>query len=174
MFVRDYLTKHSLFNSLMALPFVLFFGQNAKAQQKPPRPIEVIVNPAQGLIFGAFYQGVSGGTVTVYSNGTRSVGGDIIQANLGYPFSPAIFEVEALPGTLISILNGPDITLYGSNGGSMNLHIGESSRGSSFITNAVAPSTTQFALGGTLTVGNPLANPRGNYSGSFTVTFIQE
>ena len=174
MAAREYLAKYLLFILMMAFLFISSVWKDANAQVKPPRPISITVNPAQGLIFGAFYQGVSGGTVIIYSNGARSVTGDIIQANLGYSFSPAIFEVEALPGTLISILNGPDIILNGSNGGSITLRIGVSSRGTSFVANTIAPLTTQVTIGGTLTVGNSLANPPGNYSGAFSITFIQE
>ena len=146
----------------------------ALAQEPPPRPIAIYVNPAQGLIFGAFFQGASGGTVIIYPDGSRSVTGSIVQANLGYPFSSAVFEVEANPGTLISILNGPNTTLSGSNGGTLTLQIGASSTGSPFIATATPPSRTQVRIGGTLIVGSPLANPVGNYSGTFNVTFIQE
>lgn len=146
----------------------------ANAQQQPPRPVTIYVNPSQGLIFGAFFQGISGGTVIIYPDGSRTVTGSIVQANLGYPFSPAIFEVDANPGTLISILNGPDVTLTGSNGGFLQLHVGASSTGSPFITTAVPPVRTLVRIGGTLIVGSPLANPAGSYSGSFSVTFIQE
>lgn len=144
------------------------------AQPPPPRPISIYVNPAQGLIFGAFFQGVSGGTVSVFSDGSRSSTGSIVLANLGYPFSPAIFEVDANAGTMVSIMNGPDVTLTGNHGGSISLHIGTANTGSSFITSVVPPSRTQVRIGGTLTVGNPLANPSGNYSGTFSVTFIQQ
>jgi hypothetical protein len=144
------------------------------AQEPPPRPISVYVNPAQGLIFGAFFQGVSGGTVTVYPDGSRSVSGSIVQANLGLPFSPAVFEVDANPGTLISIMNGPDVILTGSNGGTLSLHIGTASTGTPFITTATPPARTIVRIGGTLTVGSPPANPAGNYNGIFSVTFIQE
>jgi hypothetical protein len=53
----------------------------AHAQVLPPRPVAVYVDPARGLIFGAFFQGVSGGTVIIYPNGSRSVTGSIVQAN---------------------------------------------------------------------------------------------
>src|SRR6266487_2537833 len=94
---------------------ILFYGTillllnsfAAKSQELPPRPISIYVNPAQGLVFGAFFQGVSGGALTIYPDGSRSVTGDIIEATLGIPFSPAIFEVDANPGTVVSILNGP-------------------------------------------------------------------
>ena len=152
----------------------LAWYSRAAAQPPPPRPIAVYVNPAQGLIFGAFFQGIAGGTVIVYPDGSRSVTGDVVQANLGIPYSPAIFEIEAQPGTLISILNGADVTLHGSNGGALILHLGTSSTGSPFITTVAPPGRTQVRIGGTLTVGSPLANPPGAYSGTFAVTFIQE
>jgi len=150
------------------------FSFSVVAQPPPPRPISIYVNPAQGMIFGAFFQGVSGGTVILYPDGSRTVTGSLVQANLGYPFSPAIFEVDANVGTMVSIMNGPDVTLSGSNGGTLSLHIGAASTGSSFVTSVAPPSRTQVRIGGTLTVGNQLANPSGNYSGTFSVTFIQQ
>ena len=149
-------------------------ASTVEAQPPPPRPISIYVNPAQGLIFGAFFQGISGGTVVLFPDGSRSVTGSLVQANLGYPFSPAIFEVDANVGTMVSIMNGPDVTLTGSNGGTLNLHIGAASTGTSFITTVSPPSRTQVRIGGTLTVGNALANPSGNYTGTFSVTFIQQ
>lgn len=146
----------------------------AHAQPPPPRPLSIYVNPAQGLIFGAFFHGVSGGSVIIYPDGSRAVTGDIVQANLGMPFSPAIFEIDADAGTTISILNGPDATLTGSNGGTLLLHIGNASTGNLFITHAIPPDRTQVRIGGSLSVGNSLANPPGIYSGTFSVTFIQE
>lgn len=150
------------------------FGLSVHAQEAPPRPISLYVNPAQGLIFGAFFQGVAGGSVIIYPDGSRSVTGDLLQANLGLPFSPAIFEIDANPGTVISILNGPDAILTGSNGGSLTLHVGNASTGTIFISSAISPDRTQVRIGGTLTAGSPLANPAGVYSGSFSVTLIQE
>jgi hypothetical protein len=159
------------------LPYVLFlliYGLTVQAQPPPPRPINVFINPAQGLIFGAFFQGVTGGTVILFPDGSRSATGDLVLANLGVPFSPAIYEIDANAGTLISILNGPDVMLTGSNGGTIRLHIGNSSPASPFITTAIPPGRTQVRIGGTLTVGSPLANPSGSYNGTYSVTFIQQ
>lgn len=153
---------------------LLLCCERAAAQPPPPRPIAVYVNPAQGLIFGAFFQGIAGGSVIIYPDGSRAATGDIVLANLGQPYSPAIFEIEAQPGTLISILNGPDVPLNGSNGGTIVLHVGTASTGTPFITTVAPPGRTQVRVGGTLTIGSPLANPPGAYSGSFAVTFIQE
>ena len=143
------------------------------AQQKPPAPISVAFNPAQGLRFGAFFQSPSGGTVVVNPNGTRTVTGGVIEADMGYAYAPATFEITANPGTLITIVNGPDVVLSGSNGGSMTLHLGSSSPASPFITTVASPMQTAVNIGGTLYVGSPVANPSGYYTGSFLVTFMQ-
>jgi hypothetical protein len=153
---------------------LLTLSQKIHAQQPPPAPITVYANPAQGLMFGAFFQGVTGGTVIINPDGSRSTTGDLVQANFGIMFSPAIIEVTGNVGTVVTILNGPDVTLNGSNGGTIRLHLGSSSTGSPFITTAVPPAYNQVRIGGTLTVGNPLANPSGSYSGTFSVTFIQQ
>jgi hypothetical protein len=145
-----------------------------KAQQLPPNPFSIYSNPAQGLFFGAFYQGMMGGSVIVYPDGSRSSTGDVVPVNLGFPFSPAILEIEAPLGTRIAILNGPDATLSGSNGGTITLHIGSSDIGSPFVTTIAPPGRTQVRIGGTLYIGSTLANPEGSYNGMFSITFIQE
>lgn len=145
-----------------------------KAQQPPPRPISVAFNPAQGLRFGAFFQSASGGNVIVSSSGIRTSTGSVILADLGYTYGAAQFDITANPGTLISILNGPDVTLSGSTGGSMTMHIGNSSPSSPFVTSVTPPAYTTVSIGGTLTVGNPVANPSGAYTGVFYITFVQE
>jgi len=166
---------NNIVNTLIGvLTFLLFSPLSAHAQEPPPRPISIYVNPAQGLIFGAFFQGPTGGTVIIYPDGSRAVTGSVGQANLGFPYSPAIFEVDANPGTLITIMNGSDATLTGSNGGTLSMHIGTSSPASPFTATAISPARTQIRIGGTLTVGVPAANPPGSYSGTFSVTFIQQ
>lgn len=150
----------------------LLWVQAIHAQEEPPRPIAIYT--AQNLSFGAFFQGVSGGTVTVDYDGVRTVTGDIIPASLGYSFYPLIVDVDAEPGVLITILNGPDATLTGSNGGTLTVHLESANTGSPFINTVSPPSRLQVRIGATLTVGNPAANPAGSYSGSVYVTFIQE
>src|ERR1700678_622058 len=118
---------------------LFLFSLSATAQPPPPRPIAVYANPAQGMIFGAFFQGASGGTVILNPDGSRSSTGSLILANLGYPYSPALFSIDANVGTVISIMNGPNVTLTGSNGGSITLHLGTSSPGSPFTTTIVSP-----------------------------------
>lgn len=171
---QTYLTWSKLPILICIWLIAMFSGLRSFAQPKPPKPFAIYTNPAQGLIFGAFFQGTLGGSVVLYPDGSRSTTGDIIGASLGYPFSPAIFEVEAELGQHISILNGPDVVLTGSNGGTLTLHIGSSNVGSPFISAVAPPGRTQVIIGGTLYVGNSLSNPVGSYSGTFSVTFIQE
>jgi hypothetical protein len=148
----------------------------AQAQQPPPppRPISVYADPQQGLVFGTIFRGPTGGNIIIYPDGSRSVTGDLIESNLGPPFSSAFFEVEANPGTVVSILNGPDVVLHGSNGGTAILEIGDASTGSPFITLEQPPVRTMVRIGGVLRVGGPLTTISGVYSGSFYVTFIQQ
>ena len=153
--------------------FSLLIYVSVSAQEMPPRPISVTVNTSQNLSFGNFAQGALGGTVSVSSSGMRSWTGNIVLL-VGGSVSPALFDVVANPGTIITIVNGSDVSLNGSNGGNLTLHIGTSSTGSPFITSVARPSPTHVYIGGTLTVGSPGANPPGDYSGMFQVTFVQQ
>jgi hypothetical protein len=133
----------------------------------------VTVTP-QSLGFGAFYPGAAGGTVTINPSGARSATGDVVLLNLGFSFTPALYEIVGNPGTVITLLNGSDVSLAGSNGGSMTLHIGISDPLSPFVLTVPYPMPTQLRIGGTLTVGNIGANPPGAYTGTFNVTFNQQ
>jgi hypothetical protein len=152
---------------------LLFFigTMPAGAQEDPPIPIAISVYLEQGLNFGAFVQGVSGGTIYVYPDGSRSVTGDIILVNLGFIVSPVIFLVDANLGTVISILPVGDVTLNGSNGGSLTMQIDDTDPVLPHITTSLQ---TQIRMGGALIVIDPGANPPGTYSGSFSITFVQE
>ncbi len=142
------------------------------AQPDPPRPITVTTN--QNLAFGAFYHGSGGGDITITTAGTRSSTGDIILLGLSYVYAPALFDIVANEGTLINLLPLPDVTLTGSNGGSMTLRFGIPDPEPPFVTTALPPSTTQMKLGGILSVEDPGSNPPGSYSGTFDLIFIQE
>jgi hypothetical protein len=144
------------------------------AQQNPPHPIKIYSYPEQGLQFGAFCQGIIGGTVIITPDGSRTTTGDIVQLSLGHLFSAAFFEVEGEPGTRVTILKGSDVILLGNTGGTLTLELGDSDPLSPFIITSGPPSRTQVRIGGTLHVGSPLANPPGNYNGTVSITFIQE
>jgi hypothetical protein len=171
-YVHLYKSMKRLLHVIVLVSCFMIIYLPGKSQEDPPKPMSVTT--FQNLSFGAIIQGFSGGTVIIYPSGSRSVTGDILQVNLGYSYYPAIFEVGANLGTLVTILNGPDVTLHGNNGGTMTFHLGESDPPSPFINTLHPPGLTQVRIGGTLTVGSALANPAGNYSGVFSVTFIQE
>lgn len=158
----------------LVIPFCLIvclfvFHSQAKAQEpeQPPKPIKVTVDLLRNLNFGTFCYSNSSGKVIIDPNGVRSSLGDIILINSNT--SAALFYVEAIPGTQITILNGPDAILSG-NRGTMFLKIGDSSPRSPFTSSG----TNAIAIGGILTVGTKDANPPGDYSGTFSVTFVQE
>lgn len=159
-------TALSIFCSLL-LAFMCF---SANAQEHPPRPMQV--STLQNLSFGAFIQGTVGGKVIIDPQGSRSITGDLIPTFMGYNYFPAIFEIDAIPGSVINIVFGSDVILNGNHGGTLHLHVDKSLPNSPFI-KAVGTST-QVRIGGTLTVGNAAANPAGNYIGSFSITFVQQ
>lgn len=161
--------------TLFALVLILSSGIGNAQFGPPPPPRKIVVTPtAQGLSFGAFYHGPAGGTVTVNSAGSRTSGGSVVLLGMGYTFTPALFEIIGNPGTIVTLLNGPDVLLNGSNGGSLLLHIGDSTPVSPFVLTVPYKVVTQLRVGGTLTVGGPGGNPPGSYSGTFTIIFNQQ
>jgi len=173
--IKDILSHRILFKSIITLGVLLFMTSTiVHGQEKPPRPLSVSVNLSQNLNFGAFYHGNVGGSVIIYNDGSRSSTGDVVLLTMGYNFSTGLYDVVANPGTLVSILNGPDAILTGSNGGFMLLHLGDTDPPSPFIITTQPPASTQISIGGTLMVGNSLQNPPGNYGGTFDVTLVQE
>ncbi len=166
-------TKKTINYVIFGLIFTLF-SFYAKAQENPPIPVQVQVSTAQFLNFGDFIVGSGIGTVTINSNGSRSNTGDTYLLNIGATPSAALFDVTANPGTIIQIQPQSSITLDGSNGGSMTLNIDGYSTGQTFISTASPPSVNSVYVGGTLTSGGSSANPPGQYTGNFTLTFIQQ
>lgn len=169
-----HLTRKILMRCAICAAPMLFAGGHAIAQRGQPHAVTVSAIPGQGLNFGAFTEGSTGGTVTLLPTGNRIATGDVILFGLGHNYAPALFEIEAEPGTVIAILKGPDALLTGSAGGSLSLNIGMSNPSSPMITTAVPPARTLLSTGGTLTVGSPSANPPGHYSGYFYITIIRE
>jgi hypothetical protein len=158
------------------LIFAFFFIAINKfyAQENPPIPINVEVSTAQFLNFGSFAVGSSVGSVTVDSYGTRSFTGDVILLNTGATVSPALFDVYANPGTLINIAHASSFTLLGTSGQTIELNIDDYSTGKTFITTMNSSLPNPVYIGGTLNLGPISANGPGAYSGTFSITFIQE
>lgn len=145
------------------------------AQPNPPRPVVVTVNYSQPLAFGAFTPGASGGTVTVSAaGGTRSSTGTVILLNMGIIYTPAMFYINANPGSVISLLSGPPTIINGSNGGTLSLQVNGSFPTSPFVTTVPYQQQTTVLVGGILSVGSIASNPPGYYSGTIDVTFVQE
>ncbi len=150
------------------------FAQTSPTDTIPKDPARISVFNLQNLNFGCFSQGINGGTVFLSPSGFRTANGDVVLLNIGLAPSQAIYEIDAPINTIISILNGPNILLIGSNGGSMIMSVGAADRSSPFITTVQSPSRTIVNIGGTLIVGNPSTTVPGSYSGTFYIDFIQE
>jgi hypothetical protein len=157
--------------------FLLLGNIQGFAQENPPIPIDVEVRTARFLDFGAFITGNSTGTVHVSYNSTRTATGDVILIN-GKNVTSALFDVFAIPGTIINIVPASsNFTLTGSNGGTMYLSIADSdfSTGPTFITQGNSNTPNEVYVGGTLNVSSvDSANPPGNYTGTIIINFIQE
>lgn len=173
--MKSYKTNKTIYSSKVIFIFcgliLVLISFSANAQEQPPRPLQITT--FQNLSFGAFIQGNVGGNVIIDPQGSRSITGDLIPfGSMGYPYYPAIFEIDAIPGSLINIVFGPDVTLVGNNGGTLLLHVDKSLPSSPFIN--TKSTSTQVRIGGTLSVGNSIANPAGNYIGTFSITFVQQ
>jgi hypothetical protein len=117
--IKLFKTRMNLRVSISIIITLIYF--QSYAQENPPRPVSVSV--VQSLSFGAFSNGISGGDVTISPFGMRYATGSIILIDMGYLYYHAIFCVAGNPGTILHILNCPDETLTGSNGGTLILHI---------------------------------------------------
>lgn len=150
------------------------------AQTGPDLPQRTAtVRATQKLNFGdmTILSGSSGGTVTVDFNGMRSNTGSVILLNIGNPVQQAIFEVKICPGRMVNVTFPSTAVLTGSNGGSMLLHLGPTSiggSGSSFVSNKGCDDIHLISVGGTLDVGAIGTNPAGLYTGTFSLTFVQQ
>jgi hypothetical protein len=162
--------------TLLALLIISFTGivNETLAQQMPPRPVIVTANPSQPLAFGAFALSLTGGTVTVHTDGSRSSTGNIFLIGMGYLYSSAMFYIRTDPGTVISLLNPAPSILTGSGGGSMTLTIDSTDPITPFVTTVPITELTTVLVGGTLTVGSLASNPPGSYTGTFNIIFVQE
>lgn len=162
------------FRSVFILSFIFIYLQDAKAQENPPIPVEVEVSTAQFLNFGAFTVGEAGGTVSVDFNGTRTWTGDITLLNTGATVAPALYDVYANPGSIITITHPEIFELSGTSGQKIYLEINSYSTGKTFISTQNSGFPNSVYLGGTLTLGNISANQPGAYSGTINITFNQQ
>lgn len=159
--------------------FLLFLGvllilKPIESFGQPPLPNHSItVRATQALNFGAFYI-TTGGFITVTPEGAWSSTG--ITRISSSTIQPAIFEIKLCQGRNIYLTNyHQEITLNGSNGGSLKLNLipeDKAANGKSFQVNGDCNFITPLRFGGTLTV--PEGANTGIYIGSFSITFNQE
>lgn len=155
---------HSLWQSLVFL-FAFGFPMISQAQ--------VQIYQESPFSFGTMILSESGGTVTITPAGDRSATGGIVLLN-NSEFNPLILSVEAPLGSIIHIQLGAEQMLFGDSGGEIGLTLNSSDPVSPFTSQATPPQRTTVYIGGTLSLGTRSATPAGVYSGSITLTFIQE
>jgi hypothetical protein len=159
-------------NFLLIAMLLFLCPLEIKAQLLPP-PKSISITKAQDLSFGNFTNRGADGSVTVSPLGIRTTSGGVLALNLGGSFHQAIFNVSASVGTVISILLPPDVTLNGSNGGTMILKVDTALPISPFITTQIS-GITQVNVGGTILVKSLVHNAPGNYSGNFNVILVNQ
>lgn len=161
------------------LPALFLFTVSALSQPGLPSRT-VTVHSTQAINFGSFClvnNGSSGGTVTVDWMGNRTATGQVMLLNSGPAPQAAIFEINLCQGRLVVITYPVSTILSGNNGGSVKLNIGPTEKGvsgSAFQVNTECSFITQLRVGGTLVIGSNTANPGGDYSGNFSITFNQQ
>lgn len=156
---------------LLVILLFSFLSYSSYAQPTDDNPGDPAfgIYVAQPMNFGAFTIGAGSGTVNIASNGMRTATGGVVLLTSGMSFLQAIFELEVPVGTIVTVVNGPNAVLTGSNGGTMSLQLGNASPASPFSTTAVPPARTAVSIGGTLSVSN--TTTPGTYSGQFVVSF---
>lgn len=172
--IRRYSFIKSNIMQIVAILFLSLFAtfNDLNAQEPFPPPLQIQVYNIQGLSFGDFYPGPTGGTVSISETGARSSIGVVLS---GGDFFPAIFIVELLPNRNVTVGLGGPVTLTRVGGTeTMTIDPLNCDKCPSFVTSGGHPFHNPVQVGGTLTVGDINANPAGEYSGFFNVTFIQE
>lgn len=164
---RRYIRRACL--SVLLMMFIVTY---VSGQEPPPRPLEVNTT-AQELCFGTFSVAGAGGSVTVYSNGSRGSGGNVVLLNLSPVHSTTRLELIANPGTVVSLLTWPSSTLSDGTH-SMSFQLDSSLPLLPLVITTSPPGATYLDLGATLTVGAIALNPAGYYSGTYNITFFQE
>jgi hypothetical protein len=97
--------------------------------------------------------------------------------NSGPEPQAAIFEINLCQGRLVVISYPSTTILTGNNGGSVVLNIGPTEKGvsgSAFEVNTDCNFITRLRVGGTLIIKSNSANPGGEYSGNFSISFEQQ
>ncbi len=164
----------------IVITLLFAFAYMGYCQSPPPPPQRTAtVSVTQMLNFGALtiQSGSSGGTATVDYNGVRTKSGSVVLLSMGPTTQQAIYEFKLCPGRMVTLTYLPTVTLTGNKGGSLVLHLGDTSLGPSgtvFYSNQGCDDIQHISQGGTIDVGAMSSNPAGTYTGSFVITFVQQ
>lgn len=157
----------SLKGKLLGMYVLFLFGvidSNAQVQVFAHQPAS----------FGSFVVGQAGGTIRITEDDERIVEGNIILLNQGSEVMPAIFAVEAPLGATVHIQLGPDVMLKGSNGGEGILRMHYPGNGSSFISTVSPPDRNYISIPVSLILQGGMQSYPGNYSGTMSITVLEE
>ncbi len=172
--------KHPAWRLFALAVIIMIFSCNpAKAQL-------ITATSIQELAFGSFAIGGTGGTIEISPSGNRSVSGTVIGL-ANSPVSAAVFNVtvkgagqgqgqgQGNNNQRIVQINFTEPAELMHSGGvhSMTISNFTSEPANNFIATE-GNNIYQVNVGATLNVQDINANPAGNYSGFFTVTFIRE
>lgn len=161
--------------AFIALQVKEIYSQPA-SPEKPPRPVEIF--SVKNLSFGKIVAG--NGDVTVTNDGDRTTTGTV--QTLGSDYGPALFDIEANPGTEVrlGLNNGQDFTLYNDDGpGQLTVSLSEILiEGQEFGHNEtfimpVGKKSVEGEIGGTIQNLTQSQNS-GNYASSFDITVVYE
>jgi hypothetical protein len=158
---------------VMAFFMAFFIRLHGQTPSSPPNRLQVYL--VQDLSFGSFFTGSSGGAVVITPEGNRTVSGTVI-ALPNSPGTPAIFEVRLIPNRMVHI-SFPSSATFCRVGGRETMTVTgftSDKPGNSFVTGSGQSFINTVRVGATLNAGNTADHPPGNYTGSFTVTFIEE
>jgi len=163
---------------LIASVFLFLYIIDTYAQPGLPERTAQI-SSTQSLNFGdiTIKPGSSGGKAIVGFDGRPDYLGDVILLEMYTTRQQAIFEFKLCPGRTVTLMYSLTVVLTGSNGGSMTLNVGPTNlgiSGSQFTSNLGCDDLHKIKVGGTLEVGPLSANPPGLYTGSFSLTLIQQ
>lgn len=155
---------------LMILEVIAAAQVPAKFPEHPPRPVTIEVSVLQSLNFGTLYYYNTGGTVQVSPLGSRSSTGEVVL--FGGTVSAGLFTVRGNKGTVVSFII-PDAFIYYFGLYSMRISDFTTDPVVTVLPNTANPAERTVNVGGTLHVGTT-SNPAGVYSGTFSITVVQE
>ncbi len=107
--------RRTAFTAVVAL-LLLAVPAAVCAQGKPPKPASIAISPRTPLAFGSIIQTGNGGSVSINTDGTRSIQGVYATAEA---WSPAVFDVRVEGANRYSILLPSSTTLVSDAGDQM-------------------------------------------------------